>query len=151
LVRQHFETLGKVVALHSGAIVKTIGDAVMATLMAPLEAVRAAVDMLEEIERFNAGVSTPLVLKIGLHKGHSIVVTLNDRLDYFGQTVNIASRVRALANAGETCMTGEVYDYPGVREALDGGGVLTEPATLRGVSETVSVYRVAGSRPSAVT
>ena len=41
--------------------------------------------MIEELSRFNRTVSRPLGLKVGVHKGRAIAVTLNDRIDYFGQ------------------------------------------------------------------
>lgn len=57
LVRQHFDTLGKAVIDQGGAIVKTIGDAVMATFMSPVDAAQAALAMLRGIEMFNQGIS----------------------------------------------------------------------------------------------
>ena len=100
LVQQHFDHLQEVTVRHGGAVVKTIGDAIMATFAEPEAAVRAAVDMLHEIDGFNRErPGKELLLKIGIHRGTSIAVTLNDRLDYFGQTVNVASRVQALADA----------------------------------------------------
>src|SRR5574339_745538 len=118
LFRQHFDALGNVIQRYEGATVKTIGDAVMATFMTPLDAVRAALEMLHDIETFNQNISDKLVLKIGIHRGHSIVVTLNDRLDYFGQTVNIASRVQGLADAGDIYVSEDVYSSPGVQDVL---------------------------------
>ncbi len=56
-----------------------------------------------------------MILKIGIHKGACIAVTLNDRLDYFGQTVNTASRVQGLAGAEEIYVTEEVFAFPGVK------------------------------------
>jgi class 3 adenylate cyclase len=125
LVRQHFDALGRVVNRHKGAIVKTIGDAVMATFLNPLDAVQAAIEMLAAIEDFNKGIAEKMVLKIGVHRGHSIVVTLNDRLDYFGQTVNIAARVQSLAEAGEVYITQDIYKSPGVQDNL--GAYQVEP------------------------
>jgi class 3 adenylate cyclase len=142
LVRQHFDTLGDVIHRHEGATVKTIGDAVMAAFMTPLDAVNAALDMLREIDAFNRNISDKLVLKIGIHTGHSIVVTLNDRLDYFGQTVNIAARVQGLADAGEIYISQDVYTYPGVQEALAKCTILPEQVAVKGVSETLQVYKV---------
>ena len=85
---------------HNGAVVKTIGDAIMAAFVTPPDAVSAALKMRSEIERLNeARAARDFVLKIGIHRGPSIAVTLNDRLDYFGQTVNIASRVQGLASS----------------------------------------------------
>src|SRR5215208_5954994 len=106
-------------SINNGTVIKTIGDAVMAAFMNPLDAVRAAVAMLDEMEAFNRDHSDRLlILKIGLHKGASIAVTLNDRLDYFGQAVNIAARIQSLAQAEEIYLSGEIYDYPGVGELL---------------------------------
>ncbi len=145
LVRQHFDSLGKVVNRHSGAIVKTIGDAIMATFLNPIDAVNAALGMLEEMERFNRGFSgKDIKLKIGIHKGSSIAVTLNDRLDYFGQTVNISSRVQKLADADEIYISREVYEYPGVEELLKEYKVVIGKAKLKGVEGELEVYKVGG-------
>lgn len=142
LVRQHFDTLGRVIAQNSGAIVKTIGDAVMATFMNPVDAVKAARDMLKDIEAFNRGVSHDLILKIGIHRGHSIAVTLNDRIDYFGQTVNIAARVQGLAGAGEIYISQDAHDYPGVRDVLGECEVLSEQVSVKGVGKKIQVLKI---------
>ena len=142
LVRQHFDTLGNVINRYEGATVKTIGDAVMATFMTPLDAVRASLEMLHDIETFNSSISDKLVLKIGIHTGHSIVVSLNDRIDYFGQTVNIAARVQALADADEIYMSEDVYNFPGVREAISHREVVSEQASVKGVSGKLQVYKI---------
>jgi class 3 adenylate cyclase len=91
LVRQHFEILNKIIRERSGTIIKTIGDAVMAGFERPQDAVRASIEMIEELSRFNRTASRPLGLKVGVHRGRAIAVTLNDRIDYFGQDVNIAA------------------------------------------------------------
>lgn len=142
LVRQHFDTLGQAIADKSGAVVKTIGDAVMATFENPANAVDAALTMIERIEAFNQNISQPLSLKIGIHKGHSIAVTLNDRLDYFGQTVNIAARIQSLADANEIYVSSAVYDAPGVAESLKAHHVTPEQASVKGVSEKLQVYKI---------
>ncbi len=142
LVRQHFETLGKVIGKHSGAIVKTIGDAIMATFMNPVDAVDAAIEVLQEIEAFNHTVSDDLILKIGIHRGPSIVVALNDRLDYFGQTVNIAARVQGLAGAGEIYISEDAHNYPGVENVLGECEVASEQANVKGVSEMLDVCKI---------
>ncbi|PJE19792.1 MAG: hypothetical protein CK431_30475, partial [Mycobacterium sp.] len=92
LVREHFTLLAEVVRDHDGAVVKTIGDAVMASFDDPAQAVRAALAMQHRIVAAASG-AEPLVLKIGVHAGPSVVVTLNDRLDYFGSTVNMTARL----------------------------------------------------------
>jgi class 3 adenylate cyclase len=146
LVNQHFERLGRAVTRYRGAVIKTIGDAVMASFESPVDAVMAARDMLREIESFNDEVGDrEIVLKVGVHRGATIAVTLNDRLDFFGQTVNIAARVQGLADADEIYLTEDVYRVPGVQEVLAELHVTPSEATLKGVQKAVSVYRVATS------
>lgn len=143
LVQQHFEHLRRAVAAQEGAVVKTIGDAVMASFTRPDQAVKAALEMFREIEEFNTRRgSRDLILKIGVHRGPSIAVTLNDRLDYFGQTVNMAARVQSLANADELCLTQDVMEGQGVRALLANRKVAEELARLKGIAEQVKVFRV---------
>ena len=143
LVQQHFERLTDVTVRHDGAIIKTLGDAVMAAFMKPVDAVKAALAMRSEIARFNAARTEPdLILKIGLHRGAAIAVTFNDRLDYFGQSVNIAARVEALANGGDICLTREVHDAPDVQTILAPYLISTAPARLKGVHDEVPVWRI---------
>lgn len=146
LVRQHFESLGAVIKTNSGAIVKTIGDAVMATFIDPRDAVTAALQFLTEIEQLNRGLgSKDVILKIGLHKGALIAVTMNDRLDYFGQTVNIASRVQGLADAEEIYVTNSIYDHAGVADLLAGYQITASDARLKGIEREMKVYKIAHS------
>jgi class 3 adenylate cyclase len=143
LVQQHFGRLTKAIQANHGAVVKTIGDAVMASFDKSEDAVRAAASMLKEIEEFNSEQdSTEIVLKIGLHRGASIAVTLNNRLDYFGQSVNIAARVQGLAGAEEIYLTKNVYLSPGVKELLGDFYVMPETASLKGVQKAMQVYKV---------
>ncbi|CAM2145096.1 Adenylate cyclase [Pararobbsia alpina] len=150
LVQQHFERLLDVTVTHSGAVIKTLGDAVMATFRTPVDAVRAAIEMREEIERFNhLRPGEDLILKIGVHHGPAIAVTLNERLDYFGQTVNIAARVQGVARANEICFTRDVHSAPGVAEVLAPYSVEQDYARLRGVDEEVLVFRVSQAQMAA--
>jgi class 3 adenylate cyclase len=116
-VMNHFDILKQVIADEDGALVKTIGDAVMAVFRSPAGAVRA---MLHAQRRF---ASPPegmmaLSLKAGLHTGPCIAVTLNDRLDYFGSTVNMAARLEAQSTGDDVVISSAVYSDPEVRELL---------------------------------
>lgn len=142
LVRQHFDALNKVIVKHSGAVIKTIGDAVMASFCTPLEGMQAALEIFKAIDEFNQGRKEQLILKIGIHTGHSIAVTLNDRLDYFGQTVNIASRVQQLAEANEIYITQHVYAHKGVVELLNTCSVSSLQANVKGVSGRLQLYKI---------
>jgi class 3 adenylate cyclase len=150
LVQQHFELLRETTVRHGGAIVKTIGDAVMAAYPDAAHAVGAALDMRGAIERFNASQPERSVsLKIGIHHGAAIAVTLNDELDYFGQTVNIASRVQEMADAAEIWITDDVWRYPGVRTLLEPYPAERHTAAFRGIEQPMTVMRI-GSAGHAV-
>jgi class 3 adenylate cyclase len=145
LVRQHFLLLNKIVAQNGGAVVKTIGDAVIATFPAPERALAAAFAMREAIA--SVGVDTrkeDLILKIGIHEGPSVAVMLNDRLDYFGQTVNIAARVQGLAVSHTIFATKPVVDHPQSAAVLAKAGITPVPqnVTLKGVAGETAVYEI---------
>jgi len=143
MVRQHFEILNKVVLQRSGIIVKTIGDAIMAAFERPQDAVRAGMQMVEELSEFNRTVSPPLALKVGIHKGRSIAVALNDRIDYFGQDVNVAARLQGVAGGNEVCISQEVMEASGVGEIVNTHRVSPDYVHLRGVGEKAEINRVA--------
>jgi class 3 adenylate cyclase len=143
LVQQHFDLLRETTVRHGGAIVKTIGDAVMAAYRDAAQAVGAALEMRGAIERFNqAQPERPVALKIGIHHGAAIAVTLNDELDYFGQTVNIASRVQEMADADEIWITEEVWHFPGVHTLLEPFPVEQRTAEFRGIERPMTVVRI---------
>lgn len=150
LVQQHFDRLGEVTLQHGGAIVKTIGDAVMAAYPDAGRAVAAALEMRTSIERFNEDQPERSVsLKIGIHHGAAIAVTLNDQLDYFGHTVNVASRVQAMADADEIWITEEVWRFPGVQPLLEAYAADRRTAEFHGIDQPMTVLRI-GGRASAV-
>ena len=145
LVRAHFRVLTEIIASEAGAVVKTIGDAVMATFPTPDRALAAALRMraaMRELNQERGG--EDLLLKIGIHEGPCLAVTLNDRQDYFGQTVNIAARVQNLATSSSIYATGPVIGHPGSSSVLDSAGLkpFAQDAALRGITERVAVYEI---------
>ncbi|MCP8941111.1 adenylate/guanylate cyclase domain-containing protein [Alsobacter sp. SYSU M60028] len=144
LVRAHFKVLYDIVAAEAGAVVKTIGDAVMATFPTPERAVSAALRMREAMRTLNDERGhEELLLKIGLHEGPCLAVNLDDRQDYFGQTVNIASRVQNLADTRAILTTEAVLTNDRVAGILSGSGIepVPRPATmLRGIDHEVKIF-----------
>jgi class 3 adenylate cyclase len=111
LVNEHFRILQEIIASERGAVVKTIGDAVMATFETPDRAIAAAIRMREAMSDLGAEWQhQSLRLKMGIHEGSCLAVTLNGQQDYFGQTVNIASRVQGLAASRSIVVTESVVD-----------------------------------------
>jgi class 3 adenylate cyclase len=145
LVRAHFHVLHEIVGAEAGAVVKTIGDAVMATFDTPDRAVAAALRMREAMQSLNdERGSEDLLLKIGIHEGPCLAVVLNDRQDFFGQTVNIASRVQGLATSRAIFATGPVVENAQTSSLLAEKGLapVARQRALRGVSDDYAVYEI---------
>lgn len=150
-VQAHFEVLTKAIERHGGAVVKTMGDAVMAAFADERSALAGARDMLLDFEAFRAldpqGAATSL--KVGVFGGPGFVATANKVLDYFGQTVNVAARLQAEAKAGEV-----VAPSAAIEEAV-GAGLFDRArvgeryaAKLKGVAQAIEVTRVQVAPPS---
>lgn len=146
IVKEHFDVLEKEIENHNGVIVKTIGDAIMASFGKTHEAIGAAIavqkqfDIFNEKLKLNNGVS----IRIGINVGPALVVTLNNRLDYFGTMVNVAARVESLGDGKEIIITKEVFDDLGVRHELLSKAKSVEPFTarLKGISDAQKVVKV---------
>lgn len=146
-VREHFKVLTEAVKRHNGALVKTMGDAIMASFNEPTDAAQAALEMMQGMDSLNADLKAEghdTGLKVGLHEGPALAVTADERLDYFGQTVNVAARVQGQAEAGEIVLTPGVMDSPGVRATLLEAGWKggEEQVALKGVAGNTRVFRL---------
>ncbi|MEJ6022829.1 adenylate/guanylate cyclase domain-containing protein [Ramlibacter sp. PS4R-6] len=145
MVQDHFAVLNDVVARESGAVVKTIGDAVMASFPTPDRGMSAVLAMRDAMKQLNRRRECDdLILKIGIHEGPCLAVQLNDRLDYFGQTVNIAARVQGLATASSIYATEPVVRDAKTASVLKDAGAqpIAQQHALRGISETLTVYEI---------
>ena len=145
LVQAHFKVLNEIVAAEAGAVVKTIGDAVMATFPTPDRAIAAALRMRDAMHQLNERHGREdLLIKIGVHEGPCIAVSMNERQDYFGQTVNIASRVQGLANSQSIFATGAVVDDGKTADLLLSKALTpqSQNVSLRGIEREVPVYAI---------
>lgn len=143
LVREHFAFLAAIVRTHGGAVVKTIGDAIMAAFSDPADALRAALETQRGVEGFNrSSGGRDLVIKLGLHEGPCIAVTLNGRLDYFGTSVNMAARLQGESRGGDIVLSKDLLDNPALGVLLDGLAVAEETVQLKGFADPVSFCRV---------
>jgi class 3 adenylate cyclase len=120
-VLDHFTILRKAVTAEDGAVVKTIGDAIMAVFPRPVPALRALLRAQDELAKPATG-QAPLFLKSGIHHGPCIAVTLNDRLDYFGSTVNLAARLARYSSGEDVIISESVLNDPEVALLLSQPG-----------------------------
>jgi class 3 adenylate cyclase len=157
-VLTHFEILKAAVAAEDGGIVKTMGDAIMAVFPRPLAALRAMARAQRGLANptaidLPAGVTVPasslrpLALKAGIHCGPCLAINQNDRLDYFGTTVNLTARLCGLCTGSDLVLSAAVRADPEVAALLAepsvGLTVAPEPARLKGFGdEAFEVWRV---------
>ena len=166
-VLTHFDILRTAVDAEGGAIVKTMGDAIMAVFPRPLPALRALLvaqhqlrlaqsAMPWKLSPVTAALSGPLALKAGIHTGPCIAITQNSRLDYFGTTVNVAARLCALSTGADLVISAAARQDPELDEWVERApsavSLVVEQTPLRGFAgETFQIARVtrASLRPSA--
>jgi len=144
LVDDHFDVIRGVVDDYDGVVVKTMGDAVLATFTDAAQCARAATTALVRFEKFRAthDHGDLVGIKLGMYAGACYVVTANGALDYFGQTVNIASRVQHLAQSGELVLAGDLYDSLGAADKATLRVREIFQARVKGVAEPLSLVRV---------
>lgn len=137
-IRDHFLLLKGVMGARGGGIVKTMGDAVMAAFPDPAEAVAAAL----EIQRRICELPGALPVKIGVYAGPALAVNAEDRLDYFGQSVNRAARIQAQSIGGDVVIAESLTEDPRVRQVIQGIRAESFLADLKGDSPQVPLLRL---------
>jgi class 3 adenylate cyclase len=147
-VREHYAVLTRAIRRHDGAVVKTIGDAVMAAFSDPAAALEAALAIRQDIAQLDrslaaeTGEAGTILVKLGLHCGPCIAVTLNDRLDYFGRTVNLAARLQGESRGGDIVLSETMASDPAVTTVLEALEPVAESAVVKGFPEPVALRRV---------
>ena len=143
LVREHFAVLGAAVRDNDGTIVKTVGDAIMGAFTNPADALRCAIRIHADFESFNANSGKePITIKLGLHVGRCISVTLNNRLDYYGTAANKAARLEGQSLGGDIVMSLEFTRDPAIQDLLAEFSPVEDAAELKGFNEPVRYLRI---------
>ena len=144
VVREHFGVLFEVVRKRRGAVVKTIGDAVMAAFSDPADAVAAGLEMHAALHERNKTLTVPVVLKVGVHEGPAIAINAGGALDYFGTTVNLAARVQSESVGGDVVLTGPILASARAAGLVaDGCGCREDfETTVKGLAAPVKLTRV---------
>ncbi len=142
-VREHFEILGRAVNSEGGSIVKTMGDAIMAAFRSPSAALRAIWNVQKELASRG---EPPLSIKVGIHYGPCIVVNLNDRLDYFGSTVNISARLPHFSQGGEVIVTDVIRNDQEVLAFLEKNAkpnsIIRFHGEIRGYDQSMELWKI---------
>jgi adenylate cyclase len=150
-VQTHFRYLVETVARHRGGVVKTMGDAVMATFASGRDAIEAGVAMQRGWGAFQKDRADfeHVDLKVGIHEGSAIAINNAGKLDYFGTMVNKAARVQAQSTGGDVVYSHSVAADPEVRTWLDASGLKEEiqSVELKGLEGEHVLHRV---RPAGI-
>ena len=145
-VENHFRYLVDCIASHKGGIVKTMGDAVMASFASAKDALEAALQMQKGWGSFikSHGGHADIRLKVGLHQGPCITINNKGQLDYFGAMINTGARVQGQSAGGDIILTPPVWEDPGVQALQAALGLRPErvTASLKGILGEQILYRI---------
>lgn len=141
-VKEHFNRAYETVLRHNGAIVKTIGDAVMAAFAHQLDAFKAALELQKYFNGKNP--ETRLRLRVTLNTGSCLAVNLNSHIDYFGNTVNLAAKIQSVAGAGEIAFSESTINDPHFKKFLEEEKIEPEKLDfeMKWSKRTIPIYRV---------
>src|SRR5262252_5603590 len=132
------EVIDPKIAEHHGRIVKTTGDGLLVEFASVVDAVRCAVAVQQAMPERDIGVAADsrIELRIGINLGDVIV----EGDDLYGDGVNIAARIEALADAGGVFVSNTVHDH--VRDKLNLGFEDMGEQQVKNIVRPVRVYRV---------
>jgi class 3 adenylate cyclase len=146
LIREHFRILFDIIAKHNGIPVKTIGDAVMGSFTNESNALKAALEAQKTLQAAfkNRPEAEKIAVKIGIHTGSTLVVTLNGKLDYFGSAVNTAARIQGTARPDEVVIPAAIFEKPENRKIIGRytKKVLRSSKTFPGLQESFEIYHI---------
>jgi eukaryotic-like serine/threonine-protein kinase len=119
----YLQAVGESVKREGGAVVKAVGEGILASFIHPAAAVRVGLTLAG---RTVSGAEIGLRPRVAVHRGPVMVATINDHLDYFGSTVSQASRLTQRVRDGEMALTNSVASDPEAAEILRSRGLLIE-------------------------
>ncbi|HEV2552072.1 MAG TPA: SUMF1/EgtB/PvdO family nonheme iron enzyme [Stellaceae bacterium] len=138
LKRHRRELIEPTIAEHNGRLIKWMGDGFLAEFASPVEAVRCAVVIQQSMAGRNAALSRPnwIQFRVGVNLGDVIV----DQEDVYGDGVNLAARLQALADPGGVYISGGVYEL--VKNKLVVGYQSLGDRKVKNITDPIRVYRV---------
>jgi len=138
LLEEHRNIIRPIFSRHNGKEVKTIGDAFLVEFSSAVEAVRCSFDIQQALHELNLVRPTErkILLRVGVHLGDVI----HSQNDVYGDAVNVASRVEALAPIGGVWITAQVNDH--VKNKLPFPLTSHGRKELKNVGEAVEVFQL---------
>jgi eukaryotic-like serine/threonine-protein kinase len=139
MIHEHLQKVGDAIRAGGGAVIKTMGEGVLASFPQVTAAVETALALPGRLDR--GGPSPSSGLRLGIHKGPALAATVNDQLDYFGTTARDAVAILSHAGNGELVLTQPVAADPAVAALLYDRGIETQivPTSLGGHRHLIRV------------
>ncbi len=137
-IKRQMQELDKLSTPYQGEVVEIIGDGIFLTFDSVVDAVRYAIEAQKVIERINTELpqQNAIRFRMGINLGDVIV----DGERYYGDSINIASRIEALAEPGGISITGTVYEQ--IRNKLRYGYEYMGPQQLKNIRDPVDVFKI---------
>ena len=138
LLKAYREVIDGLIANHQGRVFGSAGDSVMAEFASPVEAVRCAVEIQQDLEERNADLPEDrrMRFRIGVNLGDVMVESNN----LFGDGVNVAARLEGLAEPGGICISDSAFQQ--VRDRLKVGFESLGDQQVKNIVRPVGAYRV---------
>ena len=142
LLTERRQIIDSAIAEHGGRIVNTAGDSILAEFPSAVDAVQCAVEAQQRLAQANASdpADRQLEFRIGVHAGDVMV----RGGDLFGDGVNTAARLQALAQPGDVCISGAVHEH--VRKVLPLRFLDLGPQVVKRNDEPVRAYSLSSGR-----
>jgi adenylate cyclase len=141
------ELIDPKIAEHHGRIVKTTGDGILIEFPSVVEAVRCAVEVLQGMAERNADVPEDrrITFRVGVNLGDIII----DADDIYGDGVNIAARLEAMAEPGTVCISATGWEH--ARGKVPFGADDLGEHQLKNIERPIRVFRIAGGASATAT
>ncbi|MEE8171448.1 MAG: adenylate/guanylate cyclase domain-containing protein [Alphaproteobacteria bacterium] len=137
-LRAHRQAMDAAIARHSGRIVGTAGDSVLAEFASAIEAVRCGIEIQKELNTMNTGVPDErrMDFRIGINLGDVMI----EGDDIYGDGVNVAARLETIAEPGGICISSTVFEQ--VRDRLPHDFEDIGEHSVKNITRPVHIYRV---------
>lgn len=141
LIREFYQFVEKNIRACEGAIIKGVGDYIMAAFVNPVRAVKAGLRIRENLDTFNAtlGTSDQLRVRLALHYGPCMAINMSQTIDFFGHSVNTASALQHLSDEEDLILSEEAWAIPELRHFLEGNQLKVDPINS---AEPQKAYRL---------
>ncbi len=151
LAKEHCGAIYDAVRENDGSIVRNNGDAVMAVFHHPADALRCAIRVQHDMCWYNrTAPECEVVVKIGLHTGRCILVSVDHRLEYFGSAINVCAGLKDLSHGGDIVMSEEFARDAAVTSIVKRYSPEREEIASQGIGDALPIWRISAKQFSGI-